>query len=290
MNHNLFDLMAIARPIAWGAADILLRYYDSQEDLQIRDKGANEGDVTIADLAANQFILTQLQSQLGTQSFAYLTEESEDNRDRLNHDWVWMIDPLDGTSDFIRRTGEFAIHIGLAYKQRPVLGLVAIPVIGKLFTAIQGQGTYLEKADHSQLRQKMQVSNKTELTNLVAIASRSHRSPELEYILQKLPKKEELIVGSIGGKLTAIAETRADFYLSLSGKSAPKDWDYCAPEIILTEAGGQITHFDSSPLTYNNPDISQWGNILATNSQCHQQLCERATKALADFGFSKSKN
>ncbi len=283
MNYNLSDLMAIARPIAWGGTEILLRYYNSADDLQIRDKGEEQGDVTIADLAANEFILTELQNQFGIDNFAYLTEETEDDGDRLTHDWVWMIDPLDGTSDFIKHTGEFALHIGLAYKQRPILGLVAIPVAGKLFTAIQAQGTYLENLGSINDREVMQVSDKNELTNFVAIASRSHRSPDLEYILQRIPKAEELVVGSIGGKLAAITETRADFYLSLSGKSAPKDWDYCAPEIILTEAGGKLSHFDGSLLIYNKPDISQWGNILASNGHCHDQLCDRANILCQQF-------
>jgi 3'(2'), 5'-bisphosphate nucleotidase len=280
MNHNLSDLMAIARPIAWGGAEILLGYYNSLDDLQIRDKGEEQGDVTIADLAANDFILSNLQNQCGTENFAYLTEETEDNGDRLAHDWVWTIDPLDGTSDFIKHTGEFALHIGLTYKQRPVLGLVAIPVAAKLFTAIQSQGTYLETGGS---QTQVKVSTKTESTSLIAIASRSHRSPELEYILQHIPKNNELIVGSIGGKLAAIAEARADFYLSLSGKSAPKDWDYCAPEIILTEAGGKIGHFDGSPLIYNQPDVSQWGNIIASNGHCHEQLREQAEILFQQF-------
>jgi 3'(2'), 5'-bisphosphate nucleotidase len=277
--HDLAELLAIARPVAWGAAKILLKYYESPEDLLITDKGNDEGDVTSADLAANEYILQNLQRQLGTENFAYLSEETEDDTSRLEHDWVWMIDPMDGTSDFIKRTGEFAVHIGLAYQQRPVLGLVASPVAGKLFTAIAGGGAYLEQANGESKR--LQVSNKIEMENMIAIASRSHRSEKLDYILKHLPKEGEIALGSIGGKLAAIAEGTADYYVSISGKSAPKDWDYCAPEIILTEAGGKITHFDLTPLTYNNTDIFQWGNIIASNRRCHADLCELSQAALS---------
>jgi 3'(2'), 5'-bisphosphate nucleotidase len=277
--HDLAELLAIARPIAWGAAEILLKYYESPQDLQITDKGSHEGEVTSADLAANEYILENLQQKLGTKDFAYLSEETEDDESRLEHDWVWMIDPMDGTSDFIKRTGEFAVHIGLAYQQRPILGLVAIPVAGKLFTAISGGGAHLELQDGS--KTPLRVSNKIEIENMVAISSRSHRSEKLDYILKHLPKEGEIALGSIGGKLAAITEGRADYYVSISGHSAPKDWDYCAPEIILTEAGGKITHFDLTPLTYNNEDVFQWGGIIASNRRCHADLCELSQAALS---------
>lgn len=276
--HDLAELLAIARPIAWGAAEILLKYYESPQDLQITDKGDLEGEVTSADLASNEYILSNLQQKLGTKDFAYLSEETEDDISRLDYDWVWAIDPMDGTSDFIKRTGEFAVHIGLAYQQRPVLGLVASPVAGKLFTAISGGGAHLELIDGS--KTPLRVSNKIEMENMIAIASRSHRSEKLDYILKHLPKEGEIALGSIGGKLAAIAEGRADYYVSVSGHSAPKDWDYCAPEIILTEAGGKITHFDLTPLTYNNEDVFQWGGIIASNRRCHADLCELSQAAL----------
>jgi len=281
---DLSKLMAIARPIAWGAAEILMQHYESPDSLKIRDKGGDDGSVTSADLAANEFILNQLQSQLGTENFAYLSEETEDNVNRLNHDWVWMIDPMDGTSDFINRTGEFAVHIGLTYRQHPVLGLVAAPVFGKLFTAIKDRGAFLEFTDGASTQ--IQVSPKTQLDEMIAISSRSHRSDKLDYILTRLPKVMELAVGSIGGKLGSIAQGSADYYISVSGKSAPKDWDYCAPEIILTEAGGDLTHFDRTELTYNNPDISQWGNIIASNGYGHKQLCELSQSILSEFDAS----
>ena len=105
---KLTEIMALARPIAWGAGDILMKYYQEPQDLEIRFKGDEEGNVTSADLAANDFILSQLKQIFGTEKFAYLSEETEDNVDRLSHEWVWIIDPMDGTSDFIRRSGEFA--------------------------------------------------------------------------------------------------------------------------------------------------------------------------------------
>lgn len=275
---NLNEIMSLTRPIAWGAGDILMKYYQEPQDLEITFKGGEEGNVTSADLAANDFILSQLKQTFGTDNFAYLSEETEDNIDRLDHEWVWIIDPMDGTSDFIRRTNEFAVHIGLTYRQRPVLGLVATPAQDRLFQGILGNGAYIETRDG--LRQPIKVSNKIALAEMVVVASRSHRNYQLENILHQLPKAAEIAVGSIGGKFAAIASGHADVYISVSGKSAPKDWDYCAPEIILTEAGGQLTHSDLSLLSYNNLELRQWGTIVASNGHCHREICQISQEAI----------
>ncbi|NUN63827.1 3'(2'),5'-bisphosphate nucleotidase CysQ [Pseudanabaena biceps] len=280
---NLNEIMSLARPIAWGASDILMKYYQKPQDLEIKFKGGEEGNVTSADLAANDFILSQLQKAFGTEDFAYLSEETEDSRDRLEREWVWIIDPMDGTSDFIRRTDEFAVHIGLTYRQRPVLGLVATPARDRLFQGILAHGAFIETRDGAQ--QRIQVSSKISLDQMVVVASRSHRNPQLESILQQLPKAAEIAVGSIGGKFAAIAAGNADVYISVSGKSAPKDWDYCAPEIILTEAGGQLTHADLSLLSYNNLELRQWGTIIASNGHCHREICQISQDAIGSYPY-----
>ncbi len=124
---NLQEILTVVRPIAWGAGDILMQYYNAPESLDIQSKG-DEGNVTAADLAANDFILDQLQQHFPSTEFGYLSEEVEDSTDRLDKEWVWIIDPMDGTSNFIDRSGQFAVHIGLTYQQRPVLGVVGCPV------------------------------------------------------------------------------------------------------------------------------------------------------------------
>ncbi|MEI6430147.1 MAG: 3'(2'),5'-bisphosphate nucleotidase CysQ [Pseudanabaena sp. ELA607] len=278
---NLQEILAVVRPIAWGAGDILMQYYNAPENLEIRSKG-DEGNVTAADLAANDFILQQLQQHFPPEEFGYLSEEEEDSTHRLAKEWVWIIDPMDGTSNFIDRSGQFAVHIGLAYQHRPVLGVVGCPVRGVLFQAIQGQGAFVEDRDGNQTA--IHVSPQDQLDQMVLVASGSHRSELMDKVIRQLPIGAEILVGSLGIKLTTIAEGRADFYLSISGnKSAPKDWDYCAPEIILSEAGGRLSRFDGSDLTYNNLEIRQFGAILGSNGNCHHQLCERSQEALSLF-------
>ncbi|OLP20328.1 3'(2'),5'-bisphosphate nucleotidase CysQ [Leptolyngbya sp. 'hensonii'] len=282
-------MLTLARGIGWGAADVLMSYYQAGTatvPLEIHHQA--EGPVTAADLAVNHYILEGLQQALRNQPFGYLSEETfkeQAPNDRLNHAWVWIIDPLDGTSDFIQRTGEFAIHIALAYQGRPVVAVVVWPVAGKLLYAKVGGGAFVEvsngKGGYRNLPLKVSAHDRCE--EFAVIVSRTHRDARFDALLSRLPFRDKQFIGSVGCKIAAIVEQRADVYISLSGKSAPKDWDMAAPELILTEAGGQFTYFDGKPLQYNREDVNQWGGLLASNGRCHAALCTRATQILADL-------
>jgi 3'(2'), 5'-bisphosphate nucleotidase len=239
-------------------------------DLGVRDKA--EGPVTIADEAVNQHLLDGIQSMCGDLC-GYLTEETHQTTDpELPQDWVWIIDPLDGTRDFIDKTGEYAIHVALTYQHRPVLAVVAVPESHKLYAAIQGSGT--ELMQQNGIRESVQVAREKKLAELVVVASRNHRSDRLVKLLAQLPCQQQKKVGSIGCKIAAILDRQADLYVSLSGRSAPKDWDLAAPELILTEAGGKFTYQDGSPLQYNRGDVNQWGCLIATTGEWHQEILE----------------
>ncbi len=276
-SQNLDSLLAIVRSIGWGAADILL---NQARSFDIEKSG--DSPVTSADLAANRYILDRLQSVFGTEQFAYLSEETYSTQpaeQRLNHDWVWIIDPLDGTQDFIKGTGEYAVHVALAYQGRPMVAIVAAPAFDKLYYASRDRGTWLETRSNN-TPQQLHVSDKTQPQDLTLVASRSHRDQRFEQLMQQFPVQQQRQIGSVGCKIAAIVEQQADVYVSLSGKSAPKDWDFAAPELILTEAGGQFTRFDGTALQYNREDVNQWGGILASNGACHTELAASAISAL----------
>lgn len=284
--EGLEEILAIARRVGWGAADILRSFYrgnSNDGDLEIQEK--KDGPVTAADVATNHYILEKLQLALGTESFGYLSEEtyktlSDLEKDLLiNQPWVWIIDPLDGTRDFIDKTGEYAVHIALAYQGRPILSIVAWPEAEKLYYATLGGGTFVET--RTGITTQKFVSKLNHLQDLSLVASRTHRDERFKQLLNQLPFKAKHYVGSIGCKIATIIEQQADVYISLSGKSAPKDWDMAAPELILTEAGGQFTHFDGTPLTYNQGDVNQWGGLMASNGQSHDLLCTQASETLA---------
>ena len=124
------------------------------------------------------------------------------------------------------------------------------------------------------------------MADLSIVTSRSHRGDRFNQLLQKLPCQNQISVGSIGCKIATIVEQKADVYIALSGKSAPKDWDLAAPELILTEAGGRFTRFDGSTLQYNRGDVSQWGGLLASNGCCHGAICREAEEILAGIDGS----
>ena len=268
---TLADILERTIELSQTAAVILKSYYrGSQEQLEVINKA--EGPVTVADKAVDRHLLDGIRAICGD-SCGYLTEETYQTGDlQLPQDWVWIIDPLDGTRDFIDKTGEYAIHIALTYQHRPVLAVVAIPESDRLYAAIAGGGTWNITANG--VRTPIRVTGGKELTKLVVVASRNHRSEGLVKLLAQLPCQQQLKVGSIGCKIAAILEDLADLYVSLSGTSAPKDWDLAAPELMLTEAGGKFTHQDGSPLKYNQGDVSQWGCLIASSGEWHQQILD----------------
>jgi 3'(2'), 5'-bisphosphate nucleotidase len=288
---NIEELSEISRSIAGRASDILQSYYrqdSNTPNLDIQEQ--KDGPVTAADVAVNSYILDELQSVLGNTEFGYLSEETyksylaANGQIPLPQSWVWIIDPLDGTRDFIDRTGEFAVHIALVYQGRPVLAVVAWPEQQKIYYAMRDAGAFVESRDGSVV--KLEVSARNIVADLSIVTSRSHRDDRFNQLLQKLPCQNQLAVGSIGCKIATIVEQNADVYIALSGKSAPKDWDLAAPELILTEAGGQFTRFDGSALQYNRGDVSQWGGLLASNGCCHGAICRQSEDILAGIDGS----
>lgn len=276
------DVLAIARTVGWGAAKILRSYYRGEADgsLDIQDK--KDGPVTAADLAVNRYVLDKLQSTFGHDQFGYLSEETYKAKSAaLTEPWVWIIDPLDGTRDFIDKTGEFAFHLALTHNGRPVLSVVACPELDKLYFASLGGGSFVETPNGTVT--PLNVSSKGDIRSLSIVVSRTHRDDRFDSLLKQLPCKDLVYVGSVGGKIAAIVDQRADVYISLSGKSAPKDWDMAAPELILTEAGGRFTHADGRDLQYNTGDVHQWGCLIASNGRCHEQLCHEANRILTEI-------
>ncbi len=269
----------IVRSVAWGASEILRAYYrGSVEQMKIQEN-KKDGPVTAADLATNHYILDNLQAVFGSENFAYLSEETHQGAEPLAKDWVWIIDPLDGTRDFIDKTGEYAIHIALTYQKRPVIAVVAVPEMEKIYWAFKGGGTFSETPQGEV--KALSVSARNQIEELYLVASRTHRDERFQKLLDRMPFKSRNYVGSVGCKISTILEEKSDVYISLSGKSAPKEWDFAAPELILTEAGGKFSRFDGSEVLYNQGDVNLWGGLMASNGHCHEDLCEQATSKLA---------
>jgi len=276
--EELADAKRIARE-AWDK--IRLLYLSAY---QIEDK--RDGPSTEADKAADAYIVSELQKRYPTSEFGFLSEESQDNAERLDRDRVWIVDPIDGTNDFIARTGYFGIQIGLVERSgdfwSPVLGVMYQPVADRLYFAVAGQGAFVETSNSKTgaLTSPLRVSDCKDTRAMRVIVSRSHMTEKLQFVVSRIPQATSLRVGGMGIKLCKIAQNEADYYVNIS-RGKTKEWDTCAPEIILREAGGAITDMDGKPLLYNRQEVRQNRGVVASNGPCHDKLLEATANALA---------
>jgi 3'(2'), 5'-bisphosphate nucleotidase len=191
-----------------------------------------------------------------------------------------MIDPLDGTNGFIDGNGDFAVQIGLAEDGQCVLGVVYQPLPGVMYRAIRGEGTWIERPNFDPVRAT--VSQTRAISEMRLAASRSHRSPRMNKVVERFGFKEEVQRGSVGIKVGLLIEQQCDVYIHLSSRT--KQWDTCAPEVILTEAGGRVTDLFGYPLNYNVPDVQNRNGLIASNGVSHDQIIETLAPLLHEFG------
>jgi 3'(2'), 5'-bisphosphate nucleotidase len=271
--------IAVATELARAAGAILLKHYHSPFLVEQKINALQEmEEVTAADREANDLIVRRLAFEFPDDGI--LAEESTDTDDRLTKERVWLIDPMDGTKNFVQRDGDFAVQIGLALGGEVILGTVYQPVRDVLYRAVKGEGAWREQNDHE--AERMSVSDKTDPAEMVLASSRSHRSPRMERVVDSFGFRHETRRGSVGVKIGLIAEREADLYLHLSPST--KQWDTCAPEIILTESCGRLTDLFGKPLRYNAPRIDNRNGVVATNGAAHETVIENLRPLLRDFG------
>jgi len=269
----------VATELARAAGAVLLRHYNSPFLVEQKINALQETEeVTAADREANELIVGRLRKEFPEDGI--LAEESTDTEHRLEKQRVWLIDPMDGTKNFIRRDGDFAVQIGLAINGESVLGTVYQPVRDVLYRAVRGGGSWIEEKDSAARR--MSVSSRTNPNEMVLASSRSHRSPRMERVVSTFQFKDEVRRGSVGVKIGLITEQQADLYLHLSPST--KQWDTCGPEIILHEAGGRLTDLFGQPLRYNGIRIDNRNGIVATNGATHEMVIEKLKPLLREFG------
>jgi len=276
--HLFEHEMRVALELAREAGAAILDFYDGPLDIQQKPGADDREPVTQADKVANELIVERLRREFPGDGI--LAEESIDTSERLDRPRVWMIDPLDGTTGFIDGNGDFAVQIGLSEYGQSVLGVVYQPLSGILYRAIGGEGAWIERREVEP--ERALVSTKKEVSEMRLAASRSHRSPRMDNVVRSLGLKEEVRRGSVGIKIGLIVEQQCDLYIHLSPRT--KQWDTCAPEVILREAGGTITDLFGRPLTYNSPDLQNRNGVVATNGVAHQQVIEGLATLLDQFG------
>ena len=268
-NAESLHLLEIAKKAARSAGDVILKIYDSG-DFQSYAKD-DDSPVTSADYQAND-IITELLSK-ETPDIPIMSEESNNGSLEQRQHWTryWLIDPIDGTQEFIARSGDFAVNIALVENNEPVIGVIYWPPGETLYFASKNNGAYKESPTEDTRISVRKLDDPDEGVVMVAISRRQSR----EKVMSKMSKQrvyQTLPLGSCSLKSCFIAEGKADVFLRIG---ITGEWDTGASQCIVTEAGGKILAADFAPLTYNqrnsltNPDFVvlgdqrvDWENIV----------------------------
>ena len=270
--------LRIACELARNAGAAILEHYEGPLNIKQKTSENDREPVTQADTIANELIVDGLKREFPNDGI--LAEESVDTVRRLEKSRVWMVDPLDGTNGFIDGNGDFAVQIGLAEDGEVMLGVVYQPLPGVLYRALRGQGTWIERPEFEP--ERAHVSTTQNLSEMRLAASRSHRSPRMNRVMTQFEFKEEVQRGSVGIKIGLLIERQCDVYIHLSSRT--KQWDTCAPQVILTEAGGRVSDLFGDPLNYNVPDVQNRNGLVASNGVSHDRIIETLAPLLDEFG------
>lgn len=237
-----------------GAA--VMAIYDSS-DFGVETKG-DDSPLTKADLAANQIIVNSLSSL--PDKFPILSEESKQIPYEVRRHWhtFWLVDPLDGTKEFIKRNGEFTVNIALIHDGAPILGVVYAPAINRLYYAANGQKAHVQEGDTNP--KPLQVADYRG-QRLKVVASRSHAGPALQGFLGRLGDFEVVSMGS-SLKLCLVAEGKAHIYPRLG---PTMEWDTAAAHAVVMMGGGQVTDLEGESLHYNKEDLLNSHFIVTGN-------------------------
>lgn len=247
----------VCKRAAVEAGAKIMEIYQTDFDSTIEYK-ADNSPLTIADKSANDIIVNILKENYP--EISILSEESKQDETRFQNDLCFIVDPLDGTKEFIKKNGEFTINIALAYKHKAVLGVIYVPVKELLYYAAEGYGAYKEE---NGAISKIAVTNKTD--HLILVGSKSHASDKLKELINK---NKHLIkdVVSAGSSLkgTMVAEGKADVYYRYALCS---EWDTAAMQCIVEQAGGIFRQMDGSEMTYNRENNLNEKGFYAINTE-----------------------
>jgi len=247
-----------ARTAALAAGEILMRYYGT--DYEIGSKGKNN-PVTIADTEADSKIKEILTHHFP--DYGWLSEETVDNDERLGKERVWIVDPLDGTKEFINKVPEFCVAIGLSDHGEPVVGVTYNPITEELWWSGRGMGCHL--GNH-----RVSVTTTSQLKVASVLASRSETKrgewDVFQGVLVAVP------TGSVAYKLAMVAGGKADATFTRSPKN---EWDIASGAALIIEAGGTMTDIDGQPMRFNQK-VTKCAGLIASNGILHDALMEVA--------------
>ena len=237
------------------AKEKIMEFYNKGFDVEIKE---DNSPVTIADKTADKIIREHLHKAFP--NHAFLTEESTDNLDRLNNDYVWIVDPVDGTKDFVAKDGQFTTNIALAYKHKLVVGVVIAPALNEIYFASLGNGAFYQKLGEKPVR--IHVNDKTE--DLTMLTSVFHFTSDEQALIDRHSDKiKHVMKRGSSLKPCAIAHGLAE----ITFRSSPntKEWDTAACQIVVTEAGGLFVEPNGNEITYNREDVYNRNGYIVVN-------------------------
>ena len=247
--------LEVAKKAAVLAGEAIMEVYGN-EDFSVKYK-SDDSPLTEADKRANDIIVEMLKSEFP--DYAILSEESADDKSRLDNDYCFIVDPLDGTKEFIKRNGQFTVNIALAYKNKSVMGVIYVPVTKTLYYAAHGFGSYCGE-------DRIKVSDRAE--NLRMVMSSSHSHPDEQRLIEKYNITEFVKMGS-SLKGCLVAEAKADVYYRFN---PTMEWDTAAMQCIAEQAGAIFRQMDGTDMLYNRENslndrgfyvVNLEGNVLS---------------------------
>jgi len=234
MQNILNSIIAIAN----NASKKILDIYNTDFSFTSKD---DNSPLTLADTISNEIIINHLKENYP--EIPILSEESNENVQE-DSEYCWIVDPLDGTKEFITKNGEFTVNVALVQNQKPVLGVIAVPVTGIVYLASKGGGAF--KQENNKIT-SIHVSDKT--MDLIWVGSKSHSSEKEENLInQKSHLIKTMLQAGSSLKGTMVAEGKADVYYRFG---LTCEWDTCAMHCIVEEAGGIFLQMDGSEMLYN---------------------------------------
>jgi 3'(2'), 5'-bisphosphate nucleotidase len=257
--------LELATDLARAAGGVTLRHFGGE--LEVQYKPGKE-PVTVADRAAEALILEGLRAAYPADGL--LAEESADHASWAGRRRAWVVDPLDGTKDFVAGRPGFSVMIGLLSDFEPVLGVIHQPTSGLTFQALRGGGAVMLREGQ---RLPLRVSDVADPRLARLVTSRSHRTPDVDRVRGALGTEDELSVGSVGLKIGLIARAERDLYVNPEGNC--KLWDACAPQVVVTEAGGRMTDRRGDPIRYDPAAIRLQRGLVASNGACHEAVLQK---------------
>jgi len=253
---ELGEIQTLATEVVIAAGKTIMEFF--MESFQVTEKSP-DNPVTDADLAADRLLRERLSDILP--QAGWLSEETIDDLERLRQPLTWIVDPLDGTKEFVLGIPEFSVSVALVADSQPVLGIIYNPASAELYRCLKGSGVHLNE-------EAVQVSNNEVLDGMAVDASRSERKRgEFEPFEQLIDVRT---LGSIAYKLARVAAGQVDATWSRGPKS---EWDICAGTLMVAEAGGHCVNLDNHPFQFNKP-IPKINGIIATNDTLYEQVIE----------------